>query len=346
MDVSNVHQNFTGLGLTSSSFDSSNNSHQNFFRAVANHPYPKVPIGIPINQNLFESTIRAEVPLVIVFGYLILIGLLNKRQDGKNRMKGNGWKAALVFHNLSLAVYSFWTFKGTGPATFQYFFRGYQTAGLSGLIHTFCDSSMQLWDHHLGFYSYWFYLSKFWEILDSLILIGKGRQASLLQEYHHAGAILTVWSGARYESPAAWLFVVFNSLVHTIMYTYYAISVLHLPFPNFLKRALTKIQITQFVVGGSLGALTFLLSLPKIEDQFKFDWKPLSILEARERLGEGYQEKHCLPTPGQKMTVLGGVGYLIPLTGLFVSFYIRSYQRKHKLDSLVQENQKKVLKKD
>lgn len=89
-------------------------------------------------------------------------------------------------HNTHTQVYSFWTFKGSALPTFAYFLEGYRQAGLSGLVHTFCDSSMNLWDHSMGFYGYWFYLSKFWEILDSLILIGKGRQASLLQEYHHA----------------------------------------------------------------------------------------------------------------------------------------------------------------
>lgn len=173
---------------------------------------------------------------------------------------------------------------------------------------------------------------------------------------------MTVWSGMRYESPAAWLFVVLNSLVHTIMYTYYALSVVHIPVPGVLKRSLTKIQIAQFVIGGSLGALTLLLRLPK-ELGEKFEWQPVLASHpfASDRLGQGFQEDLCLHTPGQKVTVLGGVGCtypsslqtapfqirtvdsilishfvflydfaidLIPLTGLFVSFYIQAYQRK------------------
>lgn len=296
---------------------------------VLNHPYPPVPSKIPFSQRFFESTIKPEVPFTIVFGYLALIAILNQRQDGKNRMKGPWWKALLLLHNVLLALYSGWTFQATGPATIKYFFKGYQTGGISGLVHTFCDSSMAHWDAVLAPFTYLFYLSKFWEILDTLILIGKGKKASLLQEYHHAGAILTVWSGTRYESPAAWLFVVFNSLVHTIMYTYYALSVVHIPVPGILKRSLTKIQIAQFLLGGSLGALTLLLALPK-ELNERFEWNPVLAHHryASERLGPGFREDLCLHTPGQKLTVLGGVGYLIPLTGLFISFYIQAYQRK------------------
>ncbi|KAI9622122.1 hypothetical protein KEM48_007433 [Puccinia striiformis f. sp. tritici PST-130] len=271
---------------------------------IINHPYPPVPSNIPISRKLFEFTMRPELPFTIVCGYLAVIAILNKRQDGKNRMKGPWWKAVLLLHNVILAVYSGWTFLGTGPATINYFLRGYQTAGVPGLVHNFCDSSMTLWDEVMA-------------------------RASLLQEYHHAGAILTVWSGIRYESPAAWLFIVFNSLVHTIMYTYYALSVVHIPVPGVLKRSLTKIQIAQFLIGGSLGALTLLLRLPK-ELGDKFEWQPVLANHpfASDRLGQGFKEELCLHTPGQMVTVVGGVGYLIPLTGLFVSFYINLTEGK------------------
>ncbi|KAH9810555.1 GNS1/SUR4 family-domain-containing protein [Melampsora americana] len=346
MDPGSHPQNVTGFSSSSAVHAAASNSLLNFFQGVANHPYPQIPPGIPISQSLYEFTLHPMFPITAVIGYVTMIGWLNRQQDGKNRMKGDWWKATVVLHNVLLAAYSLWTFKGTATGTFQYFFRGYRSAGLNGILHTFCDTSMHLWDNTLSTYSYWFYLSKYWEIIDSLILIGKGRKASLLQEYHHAGAIMTVWSGSRYESPASWLFVVFNSLVHTIMYSYYAISALHLPFPAVLKRSLTKIQITQFIVGGSLGALTILISPPALGEISKFEWTPLSGSKGFERLGNAFDEKACLHTPGQKLTVLGGVGYLIPLTGLFVSFYVRSYQQKHKLASSTKESKTKVLKND
>lgn len=93
------------------------------------------------------------------------------------------------------------------------------------------------------------------------------------------------------------------------MYTYYALSVVHIPVPGILKRSLTKIQIAQFLLGGSLGALTLLLALPK-ELNERFEWNPVLAHHryASERLGPGFREDLCLHTPGQKLTVLGGVG--------------------------------------
>ncbi|CAH7682691.1 GNS1/SUR4 family-domain-containing protein [Phakopsora pachyrhizi] len=334
MEGSKYHKNIS----TFFHFQSSQTSYlEKLIADVISHPYPPVPTGLKIGQKFFEQTIRPEVPFGMVLGYLAFFAFLNRRQDGKDRMKGPWWRALLLLHNVLLAAYSLWTFVGTGPATIAYFIRGYKAAGVPGLVHNFCDSSMSLWDGVISPYSYLFYLSKFWEILDTVILIGKGKRASLLQEYHHAGAILTVWAGVRYESPAAWLFIVFNSLVHTIMYTYYALSVLHISVPGVLKRSLTKIQIAQFVLGGSLGALTLLLSLPK-EVGDSFEWEPIKAVEGEglERLGPGFNENFCLHTPGQRLTVLGGVGYLIPLTGLFLSFYFQSYRRK--IDSKKQQS--------
>lgn len=89
------------------------------------------------------------------------------------------------------------------------------------------------------------------------------------------------------------------------MYSYYAISVLHLPFPAVLKRSLTKIQIAQFILGGSLGALNLILQLPKVSN---LKWNPIQTPEGIQRLGTGFVERSCLHTPGQKLTVLGGVG--------------------------------------
>jgi hypothetical protein len=71
---------------------------------VINHPYPPVPTKLPISQKLFEFTLRPELPFTIVCVYLALIAILNKRQDGKNRMKGPWWKAVLLMHNIILAV--------------------------------------------------------------------------------------------------------------------------------------------------------------------------------------------------------------------------------------------------
>lgn len=75
----------------------------------------------------------------------------------------------------------------------------------------------RLWNEGLAFYGWWFYLSKFYEVIDTLIILAKGKQSSVLQTYHHAGAMMCMWAGIRYMSPPIWLFVYLNSAIHAMM---------------------------------------------------------------------------------------------------------------------------------
>ena len=100
------------------------------------------------------------------------------------------------------------------------------------------------------FFAYFFYLSKFYEVFDTIILMVKGTRPELLQTYHHAGivtfylifgccrrcishvlracissgAMIGMWWALNADSPGLWFFVCENAFVHAIMYFYYAMS--------------------------------------------------------------------------------------------------------------------------
>ena len=75
----------------------------------------------------------------------------------------------------------------------------------------------RLWNEGLGFWGWVFYISKFYEVVDTLIILAKGKRSATLQTYHHAGAMLCMWAGIRYMSPPIWMFALVNSGVHTLM---------------------------------------------------------------------------------------------------------------------------------
>ena len=128
----------------------------------------------------------------------------------------------------------------------------------------------RLWNEGLAFWGFWFYLSKFYEVLDTFIIIAKGKRSSTLQTYHHTGAMLCMWAGIRYMSPPIWMFAFINSLIHTLMvclhltafvfdadvfqYTYYTLSALSIKVPQRVKRTLTTMQIMQFLIGFTFAA--------------------------------------------------------------------------------------------
>ncbi|KAI6839268.1 hypothetical protein KC327_g4620 [Hortaea werneckii] len=113
----------------------------------------------------------------------------------------------------------------------------------------------RLWNEGLAFWGFIFYMSKFYEVVDTMIIIAKGKRSATLQTYHHAGAMLCMWAGIRFMSPPIWMFVFINSAIHAMMYTYFTLSALGYRVPQALKRTLTSLQIAQFLFGASYAAM-------------------------------------------------------------------------------------------
>ncbi|GAA5824231.1 hypothetical protein JCM3770_004340 [Rhodotorula araucariae] len=306
-----------------------------FLRAFQDAPRPPTPTGMP---TAFESTydlfLHPAVPLAFGVVYFAAAKTLSHLQNGKNRIPGKRWKTFVFAHNVFLALYSAWTFLGTAPQVFGAFWRGFAEHGVAGLTHAFCDSSFAIWSSDsFSKFAYLFYLSKFYEIVDTAILLLKGKKVGMLQSYHHTGAIWTMYSAYVTQAMPIWLFVVFNSFIHSIMYTYYAFSTVALPFPRFLKKSLTRLQITQFLVGGSLAASYLFIQLPDLPSF------PTSTEEARAHLSSAASSFEagvnalrregatCLANNGQRLATIINCIYLVPLTYLFVAFFVKTYQK-------------------
>ncbi len=160
----------------------------------------------------------------------------------------------VVAHNVFLAVYSAWTFWGMAGALHRSIVSPTGPAGWPGTVDSFCrltgpaglgradyldEDSRQwrsystgdawltsgpsrtdpgrIWNEGLAFYGWIFYLSKFYEVLDTFIILAKGKLSSTLQTYHHAGAMMCMWAGMRYMSAPIWMFVFVNSGIHAMM---------------------------------------------------------------------------------------------------------------------------------
>ncbi|PNS17259.1 hypothetical protein CAC42_6942 [Sphaceloma murrayae] len=113
----------------------------------------------------------------------------------------------------------------------------------------------RLWNEGLAFWGWFFYLSKFYEVLDTLVILARGKRSPTLQTYHHAGAMLCMWAGMRYMSPPIWMFCFINSFIHTLMYIYFTLATLGVKVPKAIKQTLTTMQITQFLFGASFAAI-------------------------------------------------------------------------------------------
>ncbi|KAJ2846709.1 hypothetical protein IWW36_004218 [Coemansia brasiliensis] len=248
-----------------------------------------VPLG-----NLYPFFMQWQVPVATATIYTALAFFFNTKMPRSAASKRplnppsrlTAMNCAIFVHNAILAIYSGWAFY----TVFPHFARN---VAQKGLCDGLCDVDGTMWNSVLFVQNYLFYLSKYYELVDTLVLFLKGRTASLLQIYHHAGIIVVMYY-SNYYAPAVTVFMVWeNAGVHTVMYTYYALTAIKINVPG--KKYLTTLQIVQFLFGQSSVLLYFVLPNCQTADQRKWMW----ILTA----------------------------YLLPLIYLFTRFFAKTYKK-------------------
>jgi fatty acid elongase 3 len=185
-------------------------------------------------------------PALSVVLYLIVVALLSSYM--KSRAAFN-LRLVTVGHNTILSLGSLVMFLGTA-------FELQRRYAQSGTAVWFCCESATKSSGPLYFWSYVYYLSKFYEMLDTVfVLLQKSRVPHFgLQVYHHAAVVPMAWLWCEQQQSLQWGGLLFNTLVHVIMYQYYACKVLGWPTP--WKRWITKLQIVQFLTSFVLLTLT------------------------------------------------------------------------------------------
>lgn len=310
-------------------------------------PLPPSPFLSSVMTAVFDASMKVSTPLTIAFVYFSLVHFINaivlKRQIKQAQIpektiekltpkeqkrlkpapyaiaKSPLFKLFVLLHNLFLCLYSVWTFFGMLSSFGRYILkmqlRTQSDSTLMNFIYAVCDIEEGVFqqnthDHNLTIFGWWFYILKFYEVVDTVIILLKGRPLSLLQSYHHAGAMMCMWSGIRFQSPPIWIFVVFNSLIHSLMYFYFTLACLKIRVPIFVKRVLTSMQISQFVIGGSLAVFHAFIMYEDFNNK---------------------TTTSCIASADQLLPLVINVAYLTPLTMLFAAFYIESYIKRKAL---------------
>jgi hypothetical protein len=113
---------------------------------------------------------------------------------------------------------------------------------------------------------YWFYISKYYEFIDTFLLYLNGKTPIFLQKYHHIGAVISWHLMYQYKVDMVWMATLLNSGVHTIMYSYYLGCLLKINQVRLVKKYITSIQLGQFFILYS----NFYLYRPPIETWFNY----------------------------------------------------------------------------
>uniref|UniRef100_A0A7S0IZ45 Elongation of fatty acids protein n=1 Tax=Calcidiscus leptoporus TaxID=127549 RepID=A0A7S0IZ45_9EUKA len=206
--------------------------------------------GILSDDKVRAAVLHPEI-LVGTFSYLLMKPVL-KRSGLVDTRKG-AYRRSMVVYNLLMAVFSAGCFFTT--ATALGWDRGYgewlrQLSGDSAYVQLFTQEQCPspVWRSRLFVGSvYAFYYSKYVEYLDTAWMVLKGKEVIFLQSFHHFGAPWDVYLGIALQNEGVWIFMILNSFIHTIMYTYYGLTALGITYPG--KCMITISQITQFLGG-------------------------------------------------------------------------------------------------
>lgn len=223
---------------------------------VADHTFAR-PFDIDPELYNDALHVAVPISIAIIYATTVTyLNRVNKQREYRPWAisKSLPFFAFVVTHNIILALFSGWTCLGMIRAI-RHSWPGWEGEhGLVGVVDTLCkingprglgsaatfnhdagswgvtDQAIHLlggspdstdlgriWNEGLAFYGWLFYLSKFYEIVDTFIILAKGKKSSVLQTYHHAGAMMCMWAGIRYMSPPIWMFVLINSFLHAYM---------------------------------------------------------------------------------------------------------------------------------
>mmetsp|Transcript_37041 Transcript_37041/g.104510 ORF Transcript_37041/g.104510 Transcript_37041/m.104510 type:complete len:265 (-) Transcript_37041:88-882(-) len=185
-----------------------------------------------------DHPVSPVTPLVAMVGYAITVVVLKNacatRRD---------FKMFTIFHNLFLATASAVMACGATIALAE----RYVEEGHDGI---FCSQrpAGTVLDGAPGFWLYLYYWSKYIELIDTLLLCFKLKPTIPLHLYHHTVMLWLSWGSFHFDwlEGSVWCTIV-NSVIHTIMYSYYLLTALG--YDVWWKKYLTAAQIFQFITG-------------------------------------------------------------------------------------------------
>ncbi|KAK8773129.1 hypothetical protein V5799_012374 [Amblyomma americanum] len=126
-----------------------------------------------------------------------------------------------------------------------------------GFSHSVCNNSYIEHDRVSGFWTWMFVLSKVPELGDTVFIILRKRELIFLHWYHHVTVLVFSWYFyQQHIAPARW-YVVMNYVVHSLMYSYFALRSFGVRMPRWTGVCVTSLQIVQMLMGAYVTGLGF-----------------------------------------------------------------------------------------
>jgi elongation of very long chain fatty acids protein 6 len=202
------------------------------------------PQFIPYSFEIFDwkwwvtfATKNWQFPFIAGIVYLTAIFGIQHWMRNRPAYK---LKWPLFLWNAGLGIFSIMGFIRTAPE----FFHVMTGIGLyKGICYRLCGN----WP--FSYWSFLFVFSKYAELGDTIFIVLRKRPLVFIQWYHHLVTMAMCWLTAPYIEPISRWYIVMNFAVHSMMYPYFALTVLGVKVPRRISVTITTCQLSQMLIG-------------------------------------------------------------------------------------------------
>lgn len=191
-----------------------------------------------INYTAWWTYEYLYVPPAVSIVYLALVF------GGRKWMEKNkpfDFRLALTVWNCVLATFSIVGFLVMMPPAIHAIYT-------KGYVHAVCNSKINT-SPLLSLWALLFVLSKVVEFGDTFFIVLRKSPLSFLHWYHHITVLMYSWYGLATRNSAGHLFSSLNFGVHSVMYSYYMFKAMGFRVSSKIAKAITVLQLVQFLIG-------------------------------------------------------------------------------------------------
>lgn len=189
---------------------------------------------------------RWHYSLYISAFYVISIFALQRYMQGRERYN---LRVPLFMWSLSLALFSVLGARVTGVRLIPHLLN-------NGVESSICTDVIIRGRE--GLWAFLFCFFKLPELVDTYFIILRKQKLIFLHWYHHVTVFIYSWYYFARQLPSTQWFVVLNYIVHSVMYSYYAVRASgRLRPPIWVNMIITALQLLQMVFGVSINAFIY-----------------------------------------------------------------------------------------
>jgi len=194
-------------------------------------------INSPEMSDWFSSNFNVSLACAAIYVFAIYFG--QKYMEDKPKFD---LRRPMMLWSLFLSVFSI---MGAFRLSII-FWHLYQTQGVRGAI---CAQGFQYKGPIVRFWGPVFIMSKVVEFVDTLFIVLRKQKLIFLHWYHHATVCVYCWWMYGEKFPGGVVFMTVNIIVHSVMYTYYALRAAGIRIRKPVAVAITSSQIIQMGIG-------------------------------------------------------------------------------------------------